>query len=263
MQPRTTNIEHLITDLRKQHPRLIVVVGEQHDSLHTRKLLKKILKGADAGFYETPNTDGSPAGRLYTHEEVQQRISSKRHRRSSPAHRELTEAMLLPKTNVFVDANDPPERREALLNLFKEVERLEDRGYGIEHEKFRTALEKLTIARRERLHTSNTAMGKTIGEYMKTNVSPKAPFFGVLLVGSAHLSDLETFGLEKTEADLRHTLAETGCKIVTIGITPHPQYGPRMRPGDYLIGTDLIKPELDYTINIIDPECLTTKNKGK
>ncbi len=253
---RTDTIEHLVADLRKNHPRLVLLIGERHDSVETRKLYKTMAKDADVGFFESPNRSKNPTGDPDDRGMRAQKLAEMRKRRlwRKPTEQQIvtTETMLVPKHAVFVD--EISNHGQKLLLTTRAIERLEDNHVPASDPLMKSIRDIHTGRAIDRVASSNKVMGKTIADHLDANFPGDTPFFATFLVGNGHLRDLDTLNLESTESDISHTLNQRGYHTVALDIKPFPKITPLQKPGDYLIIPEYAKIGVDFSIGIVDPQ---------
>lgn len=258
---RVDSISHLIEDLRQQYPRLVLLVGEQHDSAETRKLFSHLAKNADVGFFEIPNETRTPTGQPITPEYLAQRRTIRTPDAASHAANQAYCDMLAHMPAAF--RVDMPRRTRGHFAAAMEADK-RLHADGVPHtDPVRKAVQDIVIDRSiTRLEDSNPFMANCIANHLDANYSENKPFFAVALVGSAHLTATSHYGLSGTPADLGHYLRQRGYHSVAIDITPHPRLNPRNKPGDHFIIPEYIKDNVDFSIEVIDPACRHARNRS-
>lgn len=249
-EPRLDSVEHLIADLRKAHPRLVLLVGEHHDSIETRRLYCGIAKNADVGFFEATNSLGLRTGTPADTETIRRKMAERAH--SQNAINTLKDQTLLaPRHAIFVD--EPIEAKKGLSLAEKALNRLEKDRVPADSQIAQSVAEIAQYRAIERVRRSNPIMADTIANHLDEYYPGNTPFFASLLVGSGHLRDLDTHGLEHTPSDLRHALQARGFTTVSLDIEPCAPAMSTQKPGTYLLEKECTRSGIDYTISVIDP----------
>lgn len=249
MTPRLDTIAHLMEDLRRQHPRLVLLVGEQHDSIESRKLFKQLADGADIGFFEARR---DPRDALGT-ECARGSLDAQRVLKKAEGNHQLAafiDAMLTPQVAVVVDSH---EHRGANIGLsYRALDRLLSDG-APPHSRIRKAVEDIHRTRvLDRVERSNAAMTDIIARQLAVRFPGNTPFFATFMVGNGHLLGLDRLNLEGTKSDIPHTLKQKGYHVVTLNIEPIRPLLPRQRPGQYVLAQELGRKDMDFSLSVID-----------
>ncbi len=263
---RTDTLEHLVADLRKQHPRLVLIVGERHASEETRKHFTEMARQADVGFFEQKNYTDDPQGETMAGKHLDAHITLREMPRAplkpgrypadlnrSPTDKAFAEALRAPKTTVFVDPEIPTPSietaRDAVIRLYHDNTYHANPTY--------TAVRKIFHERQlDRLETSNNAMATAMANHLDAKFPGETPFFATLLVGDAHVSKLDKIGLANTEHDMKHVLTQRGYPTLVINFEPTRRIGPMDKAGKYHIAADFFSHGVDYTVQVTDPPAL-------
>lgn len=125
---RTDTLDHLVEDLQRDNPRLILIFGENHGCLEGRELFTRVARKANVAFFERPNASGDPTGHHMNPHDLRTRLESMLSM-PDPApsvKREVQEIrmMLAPQNAVLVDQQTPEAKRMWLAT--KAMDRLHD-----------------------------------------------------------------------------------------------------------------------------------------
>ncbi|NBO18610.1 MAG: hypothetical protein EBV03_05160 [Proteobacteria bacterium] len=246
---RVDSIEHLIEDLRRNNPRLLLIIGERHDSIETRKLFKRLGKGADVGFFESSNLTGSPTGEEDDRAHRQQQLA-KAKAGGEAMDIVRNETMLVPNKAVFVDEKDTGEDSIRLSQAAVRRMEKDNATHSKQYEWVKTIHHDRIL---NRLESSNPVIANTIANHLDTHFPGNTPFFATLLIGNGHFRDLDKLGLEGTNSDLLQGLRKRGYRPVTIDVEPEPRIQPKDAPGKHFIIPEYIKNGVDFSLHVIDP----------
>lgn len=245
---RIDSLEHLVEDLRKKHPRLVLLVGDNHDSAESSKLFARISHGADVGFFEQVGNPNHSLGTIATKEKLHAKAEELRRASTDPLTQAFIEAQCAPRYAVYVDSGEGSEEYWQARIAYRKVE---DTCLPCDHPERKKAVEAYEQSKTNRLATANPFIAHTIANHLETYYSNGKPFLAALQIGSAHLGDLSEYGVTDVKADIKKTLQQQGYTVVTLDICPVPAKG-RQRQGQYSITPDFDMHGIDYTIEVID-----------
>lgn len=259
---RTDTLPHLIEDLRRDHPRLVVIFGERHDCNEGHKLFSQVSQNADVGFFEVANIENHPTGYVASKEDIRGIIDKMRE--NDPTNHRIAafESMLAPRQSVMVDIdNDHPVNRRVTL-ASEAAMRLSDDNVPMSDPVMSSVAVILAHRKAARVDVSNEAMGGHMRDYIAQHFGNNTPFFGVALVGNEHLKSVHRRGMQGKANDLAHVLRQQGCHVVTIDLVPEKAIEDD-KPGDHMVIPTTHSPGIDYRVDIVDPAAYESLCRGR
>ncbi|MBY0406835.1 MAG: hypothetical protein K2Q01_04030 [Rickettsiales bacterium] len=251
-KPRTLSLEDFLRDLRRENPRLVVLVGEAHNSVIGRRLTHQILQGSQLGLWEQPNKTGNPMGSIYSRQHFQERLREEGDELHTEQWRQNLRNMTVPPYTVQVDTPDRQEghRAEKAKKLMRQMRR---DGIPAHDETYRRVKGVYLANMQQRLEKSNEVMAETMVKRLDHMFpDPRKRFYAVGVLGAGHLRYVHDMGLSGTPSDIKHTLEAAGYTVVALDLKPQRIEKTTYHKGGYQINPSEI-PGIDYQIDYFDP----------
>jgi|GEM_PF-5387567 len=234
----------LIADLRKDHPRLVVLLGEEHHSLETSYLATSLLGQSDVGFFEQPS-DVTPLTQAQAAEQM--RHHEKNTARNKQDDQRMGFVMKVAATRNRVHIDEAGSKRNEVLLARAELEQMLESGVPHNNDEAREKVSRLKKMIVDRAHSSNTHMATEMIAYLDKAFPDQTPFLAVGIVGSEHLQT-KKYG----NTNLKKCLTDAGYHTITIDVSLASKPDPTQQSGDYTIHRGSSEPSIDYTLAMVD-----------
>ncbi len=242
------NFFELIGELKQSHPKLVLMIGEVHESDETRKLVRELMGQADIGFHEMPPEVLHPAynGQLNQRMALKLLEQLRAHPDATKNDVDTMELLAASKESVCMDLAYGKSGNLTLAS--NAMHRLWNDGVDANDPVFE-AVHTITTERAiERIKTSNLPMAHVMDAHLQ-GYADRERYLAVANVGGAHLVDPYIIA-ECHGHDMKKTLQDKGYDVVTINIEPTAKKSPRARDGDVEIGQG--SNGSDYDVSIVD-----------